>query len=126
MMYARASIEGSEFGVWTMRKALAWYADDEEQFLRGDGAPYASVPPRVSSTAKASRAALRRLGKDRRSALRARAVIAVKDRHELRTENRLLREALEGLLMVSTSQRTTIEEQADAITIARAALSGGE
>jgi hypothetical protein len=109
-----------------MRKSLAWYADDEEQFLRGDGAPYASVPPRVSSTAKASRAALRRIGRNGRLALRARAVLAVKDRHELRTENRLLREALEGLLMVATSQRTTIEEQADAITIARAALSGGE
>lgn len=33
-----------------------------------------------------------------------------------------LREALEGLLMVATSQKTSLEEQADAITLARKAL----
>jgi hypothetical protein len=43
----------------------------------------------------------------------------------VKLERDRLREALEGMLMVSTSQRTTIEEQADAIAIARAALNGG-
>jgi len=62
MLYARGHIEGGAMGTYALREALAWYADDEEQFLRGDGAPYASVPPKVSSTAKASRAALRRDG----------------------------------------------------------------
>jgi len=47
-------------------------------------------------------------------------------RRMLEDENKRMREGLEGLLMVATSQRTTIEEQADAITIARAALNKEE